>query len=211
MDELKASVCVVLAITSETAFLELRGVASLVRAANALDALFAPVDLHIAATKKDAERVREVLEVNSMECELLICEPTLPHSIAQALATWFGDYDAIMIHDASRPLTPESQFNAVLAAFSDEVDAVRPAMAFTETLKIVGSDAVILETLDRSYVMRIGTPELIRVSAIDLKGQDRGWFLPLKSDVRLLQIDGSPEGSRINTSADRDLMELHSI
>ena len=210
MDEFNSSLGVVLAITSDTAFLELEGVTNLARAANALEASFTPAILVIAATEMAAVLARQILEAGSIRYELLICEPTVPKLFAQALAPWLGHYDAIMIHDASRPFTPPSQFDDVIAALEDDVDAVRPTIAFTETLKIVGNDNVIVETLDRTSVTRIGTPELIRVSAIDTEGQDCGWFLPLKSNARLHQIEGSPEGSRINTPADRDLMELHS-
>jgi len=163
-------------------------------------------EVTIAVNEELAEDVQKILKTESIH--ILICEPTWPRSLAQALAPRFGDVDAIMIHDASRPMTPQSLFSAVVSAFGDEVDAVRPAMAFTETLKIVGRNSVIVETLDRSSVLRIGTPELIRVSAIDIDERDCGWFLPLKKEVRVLHIDGSPEGTRLNTSADRDLMEL---
>ncbi|HEY3292039.1 MAG TPA: 2-C-methyl-D-erythritol 4-phosphate cytidylyltransferase [Candidatus Nanopelagicaceae bacterium] len=198
----------VLAVTSPSAFLPINETASLVAALQVMNTLEVDSEIVIAVNEQLATEVRRI--VNTNEYSLLICEPTVPRSFAQALTPVFGEYDAIMIHDASRPMTPLSQFSAVITAFGDESDAVRPAMAFTETLKIVGNDAVIVETLDRTSVMRIGTPELIRVSAIDVNGQDCGWFLPLKRNARLHQIEGSPEGSRINTPADRDLMELHS-
>jgi hypothetical protein len=105
-------------------------------------------------------------------------------------------------------LTNKKQFEDVIAAFSEETDAIRPAISFTETLKILDSNSVIRETLDRSSVLRISTPELIRVSAIDFAGTDCGWFLPLKKGARTSHIDGSPDGLRINTVEDRDLMEL---
>jgi hypothetical protein len=38
---------------------------------------------------------------------------------------------------------------------------------------------------------------------------DSGWFLPLKNDAHVLHVEGEPEGLRINTVDDRDLMELH--
>lgn len=205
----KPSLLAILAITSDTAFLELRGVANLVRAAKVQEGAFPSQSLLVAVTDKQAHRVHHFLQVAAMKYDLLICEPTVPQSLAQALSPIFRDVEAVMIHDASRPLTPKSQFEAVTSVFDDEIDAVRPAMAFTETLKIVDRDSVIVETLDRSSVLRIGTPELIRVSAIDVDGQDSGWFLPLKKDSRILHIAGSPEGTRINSSADRDLMELH--
>ena len=208
MDESNPSPRVVLAITSSTAFLEIEGMANLVRAIMVLANVFPSHTFLIAVTEKDVDRVHQLLEARSNSWKTLICEPTEPGSLARALAPELGDCDDIMIHDASRSLTPPSQFMAVMSKFSDEVDAVRPALPFTETLKIVGRDSVIIKTLDRSSVLRIGTPELIRVSAIDVDADDSGWFLPLRKDARILHIDGTPEGTRMNTTADRDLMEL---
>lgn len=200
----------VLAITSSTAFLRVNRTPSLILALHRLESSQTTLlSLSIAVDAHDAQQARDFLDQTPVNIEILICQPTKPQSLAEALEPRCGTVDAIMIQDASRPLTPDAQFEGVLAAFRDDIDAVRPAMPFTETLKILGQDSTIKETLDRSTVLRIATPELIRVSAIDREGPDCGWFLPLQKGARTLNIEGSPEGWRINTPADRDLIELH--
>ena len=199
----------VLAITSPTAFLEVNGVPSLVRALQSLRTIGSFLPISVAVGPNNSARVHHLLKDGNADTEVLDCEPTEARSFAEALAPTCVNIDAVMIHDASRPLVNPAQFEAVLAAFIDETDAVRPAMAFTETLKVLDADSVIKRTLDRTIVYRISTPELIRVSAIDFVGSDCGWFLPLKKGARTSQVEGNPDGLRINTEEDRNLMELH--
>lgn len=202
------SICVVLAVTSDSAFLNLGGVPNLIRAFESLTTFLTAGKIIVATTAKDAPALRELLESRNAPFELLILPSFNPPNLAQSLESHLGKVQAVVIHDASRPLTSKAQFEGVLTAFNNETDAVRPAMAFTETLKIVGENLVIRQTLDRNTVLRISTPELIRVSAIDFAGPDGGWFLPLKKGARTMHIEGSPDGLRINTAEDRDLMEL---
>jgi 2-C-methyl-D-erythritol 4-phosphate cytidylyltransferase len=205
----KLSTCVVLAVTSETALLTINGILNLTRTHEFLRDFFSPQPVIIATTPALAVKVRDLIAKFGKHDELLICQTLEPHSFAKSLERFHLNYDAVVIHDASRPLTTRGQFKKVLAAMGNDIDAVRPAMAFTETLKILSADSIILETLDRSSVQRISTPEFIRVSAIDMNSADSGWFLPLKNDAHVLHLEGEPEGLRINTVGDRDLMELH--
>lgn len=211
MSATNPSICVVLAVTSDTAFLDLQGVPNLIRTIEFLDTFFPHQTVLTAVSPADGPKVRELLDAGVDNYEILITQPLEPSSLARALEPFLKDSQSVLIHDASRPLTSKEQFERVLTAFNDDIDAVRPVMPFTETLKILGSDSVIKETLDRSLVLKISTPELIRVSAINIDGPDSGWFLPLINGARTTYTEGSPEGLRINTTADRDLMELHQI
>lgn len=208
MSATSPSICVVLVVTSDTAFLDVKGTPSLIRSLGSLAACFPSKRIIAAATQAGAPAVRKLLGTADGLIEYLIPTTLEPDNLAMALENSLQDVQAVLLHDASRPLTSRAQFESVLAAFNDETDAVRPAMAFTETLKILDEKSVIKRTLDRSTVFRISTPELIRVSAIDINGADCGWFLPLKKNARTMHIEGSPDGLRVNTANDRDLMEL---
>jgi len=208
MSATNPSICVVLAVTSNTAFLELMGIPNLIRTYTSLRTYLPLQTVVVAASPETAPGVHRLLDEMTEEYELIICQLLNPNSFAKALNPLLENSDSVLIHDASRPLTDKKEFERVLVAFKDDIDAVRPAMPFTETLKILGTDSVIKETLDRATVLRIATPELIRVSAVDFEGNDRGWFLPLKMGVRVMHTEGSPDGLRINSSEDRDLMEF---
>jgi 2-C-methyl-D-erythritol 4-phosphate cytidylyltransferase len=198
----------IVAVTSPTAFLKVGQTPGIDLAIENLKSMGASLPLTVAVNQEQSEALGYFLGNQKLDVVVLICDPSDPHSFAEALVPHCINFDALLFHDASRPLTTREQFEHVLAAFNDETDAVRPAMAFTETLKILDANSVIKKTLERSTVLRISTPELIRVSAIDVKGTDCGWFLPLRKEARTFHVEGSPEGLRINTLEDRDLMEL---
>lgn len=197
----------VVAVTSVTAFLDVNKTPSMIRAIHGLQEFWPTLPLTIAVDMEDSPLITDLLEKNRISHELLICNPCDPHALAVALAPENRICDAFIIHDASRPLTSSDQFSRIVEAFIDSVDAVRPSIAFTETLKIIESDSIIKETLDRTSVRRISTPELIRTSAIDSRSRDSGWFLPLKKDARIAHVEGTPEALRINSVGERDLLE----
>ncbi|MDP1712277.1 MAG: 2-C-methyl-D-erythritol 4-phosphate cytidylyltransferase [Candidatus Nanopelagicaceae bacterium] len=204
---MRPSFRLVLAVTSSTALLEVNKTPSMIRAIHGLQDFWPTLPLTIAVDVEHSPLVTELLEKNRVSHELLICNPCDPHALAVALAPESRICDAFIIHDASRPLTSPDQFSRIVEALTDSVDAVRPAIAFTETLKIIESGSIIKKTLDRTSVRRISTPELIRTSAVDSKGKDRGWFLPLKKDARTEHVEGTPEALRINSVGERDLLE----
>lgn len=74
----------------------------------------------------------------------------------------------VMVHDAARPLvTPELIDRAVAAlAESPELDAVIAAAPATDTIKRVDSGGRVLETLDRSRLRMVQTPQVFRSAAL---------------------------------------------
>jgi len=198
---------VVVAITSTTAFLEVDKTPSLIRCIQGIQSFWPTVPISVAAAAANESTARELLTEYGIPYELLHCDPNGPQELATALMSVTGKYDAFLFHDASRPLTSPDQFARILKAFDNDVDAVRPSIAFTETLKTVGPDSVIKETLDRTQVRRISTPELIRTSAVDPNGKNSGWFVPLKEGAQIEYVEGNPESMRINSIAERGLLE----
>lgn len=152
-------------------------------------------------------------KTNLANTTIAFCDPTSPVDLAKTLGDIISSTDALLIADASTPLTRPDQFEKLVTSFKNGSDAVRPYIAFTETLKIVDSEAIIKETLDRTSVKRIQSPELIRCSAIDVQanrdfqGSAGGWSVPLKVGSRVDYVEGIPEALRINTAHDRDLLE----
>jgi 2-C-methyl-D-erythritol 4-phosphate cytidylyltransferase len=198
---------VIVAITSATALLEVNKTPSVIRSIRDIQSASPGHAITVAVSNVDKTAVREVLAKNKVSHELVVCDPDQPTALVSALEEVISSCEAILIHDACRPLIDSDQLNRIVKAFTNDVDAVRPAIAFTETLKIVGADSFIEKTLDRDQVRRISTPELIRTSAIEVKGEGTGWFFPLKKDARIEYVDGDPASLRINSAAERDLLE----
>jgi hypothetical protein len=80
-------------------------------------------------------------------------------------------------------------------------------MAFTETLKEINNQSILTQTIDRTKVRRISTPEIIRRSVIDFEGAHSFWMLPLIAEARLSQVEADPESLRINSAEEITLME----
>jgi len=198
---------VVIVVTSTTALLEVNGSPSLIRALHDLQTFFPTHVITIAVTIENEESVRDLLREKNIQASLLTCNQAQPSALAKALLPIIQSCQAILIHDGSRPFISPDQISRVIDAFQDDVDAVRPAIAFTETLKIIGPHSKVEGTLDRNTVRRISTPELIRTSAIDLEGANTGWFVPLKRQARIQYVAGNPESLRINSIDERDLLE----
>jgi hypothetical protein len=145
-------------------------------------------------------------QVAGLDCEVLICNPSDPASLASAIKA-STPCDLVAIHDSQRPLTRTTQFHRAIEALIGDVDAVRPVSEFTETLKAVNSDATIERTIDRISMQRVSTPEVMRYSAIDFDGKASTWFVSLKADAKISTVDADPESLRVNSSAEITLME----
>jgi 2-C-methyl-D-erythritol 4-phosphate cytidylyltransferase len=196
------SLKVVVAITSPIAFHQLKNQTILhtcLQAAQSFVASVAGAHLAIAGTEADLAKVADI------DCEKIECDPNKPAELAAALKL-ATTAELVMIHDCQRPLTGLSQFERVYAALNADVDAVRPVSPFTETLKSITADNFIDQTIDRTSMMRISTPELIRYSAIDFDTQESTWFVPIKKSAKLATVEADPDSARINSEKEIELM-----
>jgi 2-C-methyl-D-erythritol 4-phosphate cytidylyltransferase len=196
------SLKVVVAITSPIAFHQLKNqtiLSTCLQAAQSFVASVSGAQLAIAGTATDLAKVADI------DCEKIVCDPNKPAELAAALKS-ATTADLVMIHDCQRPLTGLAQFEGVYAALTAEIDAVRPVSPFTETLKSITADNFIDQTIDRTSMMRISTPELIRYSAIDFDTQESTWFVPIKKSAKLATVEADPDSARINSEKEIELM-----
>jgi 2-C-methyl-D-erythritol 4-phosphate cytidylyltransferase / 2-C-methyl-D-erythritol 2,4-cyclodiphosphate synthase len=80
-------------------------------------------------------------------------------AIAQA-----GGYDAVLIHDAARPIIPADVIDRLMRALATHAGAV-PALPVVDTLAMGEAD-FLGPTVDRSTLIRVQTPQAFRLSAI---------------------------------------------
>jgi 2-C-methyl-D-erythritol 4-phosphate cytidylyltransferase len=196
------SLKVVVAITSPIAFHTLKNQSILQTCCDTAGEFVAQYGssaaLAIAGTK---ESLAQVLD---LDCEKIECNPNNAQEFAQAIHN-AATADLVMIHDSQRALTTVAQFDRVMQALTPSIDAVRPVSAFTETLKVIGTDQYIAGTIDRNSMKRTSTPELIRHNAIDIKATST-WFVPIKADAQIVTVDADPESARINSEKEIELM-----
>ena len=72
--------------------------------------------------------------------------------------------DAVLVHDAARPILPPGCIPALLAALEAHPGAI-PAQPVTDTLK-AGQDGTILRTVPRAGLYRAQTPQAFRFAAL---------------------------------------------
>ena len=156
--------------------------------------------LAIAGTEED------LLEVVDLDWEKIQCDPNSAQEMANSLKI-AQPFELLMIHDSQSALTKVDQFQRVLEALKENIDAVRPASAFTETLKSISAEQYVDGTIDRNSMKRISTPELIRHQAIDFAGGASTWFIPLKVDAITTTVEADPESARINSEIEINLMK----
>lgn len=161
-----------------------------------------PSKLYIVA--EDINAARYATRNLSFEFGEIECLPSIPLALANAIKDL--DFDIVAVHDAQRPLTRSTQFHRTLEGLFG-CDAVRPTMAFTETLKAVNPERHLTHTIDRTKVRRVSSPEIIRREVIDFKGQPNTWSLPLIEKTRYSEVEADPESLRINNIDEVTLME----
>lgn len=86
-------------------------------------------------------------------------------SVSAGLAA-VGDVKFVMVHDAARALTPPAVFRRVKEALERGAIAVVPVMPVADTLKRVTSNGLVSETLDRSELFIVQTPQGFLAAAL---------------------------------------------
>lgn len=137
--------------------------------------------------------------------------PTRSSSVRNALAAVAAQADLVCVHDAVRPCTPPEQIDAVFAAAA-EAGAAILAVPIRATVKRVGPDEVIAETVCRNGLWAAQTPQvfdkdlLIRAYASGAEATDDAELVQsLGHPVRV--VAGDARNIKITTPADLAMAE----
>lgn len=84
---------------------------------------------------------------------------TRQESVAVALAEVPPGTGVVLVHDAARPLTPSTQFDAVAASVVASGGGAVPALQPADTVKAVDEYGVVERTLDRGRLAAVQTPQ----------------------------------------------------
>lgn len=120
--------------------------------------------IYVAVPPGQAERFTEpgIVTVEGGE--------TRSHSVANGLAAIAaeGDPALVVVHDAARPLVSPALIDAAVIGLDadTELHALIAAAPMTDTVKRLGGDGVVTETLDRSELVSVQTPQVFRVEAL---------------------------------------------
>lgn len=137
---------------------------------------------------------------------------TRAESVRSGLAEVGPDAIVVLVHDAARPLVDDALLERLLAPLSEGWDGVVPAVPVHDTLKRV-CDGRVVETLDRSSLAAVQTPQAFRAEALrrafagDLAGATDCASLVERNGGRVCVVDGDPRLLKVTTPADLEQVE----
>jgi 2-C-methyl-D-erythritol 4-phosphate cytidylyltransferase len=133
-------------------------------------------------------------------------------SVRAALAEVPEEALVVLVHDAARPLLTDDVVARVLGPLSEGFDGAVPGLPVLDTVKRVGDDGVVLETVDRSGLMAVQTPQaftaalLRRAHAGDLGGATDCASLVERAGGRVKVVEGDPCLLKVTTPSDLALV-----
>lgn len=142
-------------------------------------------------------------------------------SVRLALAA-AGPGDPVLVHDAARPLLrSELAERAIVAVLAEGVDAAIAAAPVTDTIKRVGKgeegEGAVIETLDRSRLWAVQTPQVFRRAALEralevtdevlAQATDDAWLVE-RAGGRVVVVEAPRENLKVTTPLDLALAEL---
>jgi 2-C-methyl-D-erythritol 4-phosphate cytidylyltransferase len=134
---------------------------------------------------------------------------TRADSVRAGLAEVPDDAAVIIVHDAARPLVTDAVIERVLQPLSEGYDGAVPGVPVADTIKRV-RDGAVVETLDRSELTAVQTPQAFLASALRAAaggdGTDCASLVEARGG-RIRVVEGDPRLLKITTAADLALVE----
>lgn len=98
--------------------------------------------------------------------------------------------ETVCVHDAARPLVHADDVRAVVAAVDGDVDGALLCRQVADTVKRVGPDDLVVETLARDALRLALTPQVVRVAAYERAWRSHGRSGPWTDESALLEAAG---------------------
>jgi 2-C-methyl-D-erythritol 4-phosphate cytidylyltransferase len=137
---------------------------------------------------------------------------TRSDSVRAGLAAVPLDADVILVHDAARPLIDDDVVAALLHAIEAGADGAIPGVPVTDTVKRVSVTNVVIETLNRSELVAVQTPQAFRASVLrrvhvrEAEATDDAALVEAAGGT-VVVVPGSERLRKVTTSADLAYLE----
>ncbi|HLG92678.1 MAG TPA: 2-C-methyl-D-erythritol 4-phosphate cytidylyltransferase [Acidimicrobiales bacterium] len=143
-------------------------------------------------------------------CRLVSGGATRSESVRAGLAEVPEEADAVVVHDAVRPLAGRALFEAVLGALEAGAEAAVPCVEPPDTLKRVG-EGLVVATLPRGEVVCAQTPQAFRAG---LLRRAHSGAAQASDDAALVEalgvpvavVEGDPANLKVTAPADLDVV-----
>ena len=90
-----------------------------------------------------------------------------PADVVAVVIARSGDGAAVLVHDATRPLTPPGLVEAVIRSLDDAHGVAVPVLPLADTVKHVKSDGCVASGPDRAGLRVLQTPQAFRPDLLD--------------------------------------------
>jgi 2-C-methyl-D-erythritol 4-phosphate cytidylyltransferase len=137
---------------------------------------------------------------------------TRADSVRAGIAEVPEDALVILVHDAARPVLPEALLERVLAPLGEGWDGAVPALPVADTLKRAADDGSVQETVDRSGLYGVQTPQAFLAPALrdamsgDGDASDCAALVERRGG-RVKLVEGDPRLLKVTTAADLVFVE----
>ena len=137
-------------------------------------------------------------------------------SVRAALAAVGEGFDAVLVHDAARPLTPPDVVARVLAALAAGARAVVPVLPVADTTVVVDDAGMVSGALPREPLRRVQTPQGFSRATLDAAYAKLPAHAELTDDaavvhtagVKVATVPGDERAAKVTVPYDLALAEL---
>jgi 2-C-methyl-D-erythritol 4-phosphate cytidylyltransferase len=134
---------------------------------------------------------------------------TRASSVRAGLAAVPHEAEVVIVHDAARPLASVSLFQEVVKAVRVGADGAVPGIPVADTVKVV-DDGIVAETLDRTRLVAVQTPQAFDAAALRRAHEDAGEGTDCAALVeaaggRVVVVPGEDANTKITTQHDLDV------
>jgi 2-C-methyl-D-erythritol 4-phosphate cytidylyltransferase len=138
---------------------------------------------------------------------------TRAESVRAGVAEIGAEALVVLVHDAARPLLVAEVVERVLAPLGEGWDGAVPALPVSDTLKRAGDDGTVLETVDRTGLHAVQTPQAFLAAVLrdaltgDLADASDCAALVERRGGRVRVVEGDRRLLKVTTQADLDFVE----
>ena len=174
------------------------------------------LDWSVAAARAGCDGVVAVVPADRLDEEAQACAggfgsvvaggSTRSESVRAGLAAVPDDAEIVVVHDAARPVAGVELFHRTVAAVRAGADAAIPGVPVADTVKRV-SDGRVVETVDRSHLVAVQTPQafraeiLRRAHADDPEATDDAALVEALGGL-VVVVDGDPRNLKLTSPWD---------
>ncbi len=141
------------------AFVEVAGRSILSRAMDAVRGIAEPVELVVVVPAAQMTATDAELASSGLDFVAVAGADTRQGSVTAGLEVLSSAIEVVLVHDAARAFTPTSVFEAVIASVRANGHGAIPGLPVTDTIKALGADGGIRQTVDRSSLRAVQTPQ----------------------------------------------------